>query len=310
MRDRNTSLIAFLLFGLIVALVVLAPALERSVFTSGRPFDETSTARNGSLESEPPQPLRTMDKVVAYGMVAFAIVLVILFLQRNASRSQQRTRRRNWMGVIFAAALAAAILLWVTTARPDAESEDEAPSEDIVTVGESAHSLDAAPVPEAPEYGQNPSSDEEGRSTAHLLQFFLAGIAAAVLVGLVLQARRHRARPDDPTPREELLTPIRSALRQLRSGRDPHGVVEECYSRMLRILATQTGIDPSTLTPQEFVHVLEKQGIADDSVGKLSHLFEVVHYGRRPDDGLADEALDCMTQIDQAFPSPTAEATE
>jgi hypothetical protein len=240
--------------------------------------------------------------------VGFAVFLIIIFLRRNANRSERR-RRSHWLGIVVPAVVIAMILFLMLNATQQNAEEDDLILKDAGALQQTEVTLPGAQAIDDSNGDGASSTEGEGRSTAALLQFLLAGVAVVVVGVLVAQLRR-RGEKNLPHGRaEEILAPVRAAITFLRQGRNPTGVVEECYGRMLRAMAERSGIDPSALTPREFVRTLERVGIARDSISELSRLFEIVHYGHREERDLAESALRCMTEICAAFPAPEEATT-
>jgi hypothetical protein len=309
MRRSVLLLSLGLVSALIVIAILFAAGVERVTFTSGRPFDEDTRVklRSGGGAGAPPAPLRPIDLAIAYGSIGLIVLAIVLLLRKNAGGAPQRKGNR-WANVVFAATMVAAItVVLFQMNRPDEDgklaAEHAAASQDLTD--ESAGPAKYQSIDELLGTG----GEDTGRGTAPSI-LVITGILAVVALGLcvalvvVLLRRKRRAREGDMT--EEILAPVRAAVAELRLGRDPRGAVEHCYRQMLHALAERSKVDPSCLTPREFVAALADVGLDGAPIGELSTLFEEVHYGHRPEETLAARALQCMTAITSAYPVPEA----
>ncbi len=308
MRRSVLLLSLGLVSALIVIAILFAAGVERVTFTSGRPFDEDTSVkvRAGGGAGTPPTPLRPIDLAIAYGTTGLIVLAVILLLRKNAGGAPQRKTHR-WANVVFAATLVAAItVVLYQMNRPDEDgklaAEDAAASPDLTD--EKAGPAEYRSIDELLGTG----GEDTGRGTAPstlVITGILAVVALGLCVALVVVLRRKRRAPEEDMT-EEILAPVRAAVAELRLGRDPRGAVEHCYRQMLHALAERSKVDPSCLTPREFVAALADGGLDGAAIGELSTLFEEVHYGHRPEETLAARALQCMTAITSAYPVPEA----
>jgi hypothetical protein len=150
----------------------------------------------------------------------------------------------------------------------------------------------------APRTNEIESFAGEARATSVILEVFLVAVAFATAGGLILAALRlrRRAAPEAPAT-DDILAPVNKAAEQLRQGRDPAGVVEECYRDMVKMLSHTAKIDPRTLTPREFASSVAAAGLGTGALAELTDLFELVRYGRRPDAAFAARATRCITEL-------------
>ncbi|MDD4903569.1 MAG: DUF4129 domain-containing protein [Candidatus Bipolaricaulis sp.] len=310
MKRRVVPLSLALLAGLFVLAVLFAAGVERVTFTSGRPFDETLPAPQPYDASGDgiTQPLRPIDWVIAFGILGSAVLFLILYLRKNAARAGGfRRKGGRWPAVLMAFSI-----LGVTTAiiiyqvNPFADESDPEASPVVhspLSLSEERQPADYQAVDELLGTGQA----ETGRgveSAVLVIAGVLATVACAVAAFALVVLRRRRRPGGEEELAAEILAPVRAAVAELRLGRDPRGVVEQCYREMLRTLAERSRVDPSCLTPREFVRALAGNGLSGTAIGQLSDLFEQVHYGHRPEDTLAAEALRCLTTIATAHSAP------
>lgn len=140
-----------------------------------------------------------------------------------------------------------------------------------------------------------------------MLQIALAIVTLGTAAGLFVAARRRRTQAPRRAPaNSDLMTPVGAALEELRLGRDAVGTVERCYRDMMKSYAEAAGIDPTALTPREFARSLAATGLGGPALDELTSLFELVRYGRRPDDGFSPCALRCMVQLRNSLVAASA----
>ena len=310
MRRHAGPLSLALVAALLAVATLFAASVERVPFSSGRPFDEDLTPGTAyALESYPdPQPLRVADLVVAYGVTGILVLAVILYLRRNAAREgAPRRRGGRWPAVVLAftiVAITAAIFIYeVAPFADDEELESDEGADTATGAGLRREPAEYRAIDELFGTGQEGPARGAGPSV-FLIAGLLAAVAAGVAVPTVVWLVRRRPRNADEEAADEILAPVRAAVTELRLGRDPRGVVERCYRQMLGALAERSRVDPACLTPREFVDALAKVGLDGAAISQLSGLFEQVHYGHRPEEGLTGEALRCMTAITTVYPAP------
>jgi hypothetical protein len=288
------------LFGLVVLSIFLAASLGQVTLTEGNSFDET-LGETTPLWTYPHgsgglSPLRAIDYILAYGPFGLVVLGILVYVISQFKTRMVRHRRRGALPAILA--VAALMLIIGLVARQQilrsAEGEAAAPlqAEQTAPAGEPAAVAVGVPVePDTP--------TGEARATSVLLQVAFGLLALGACAGLIVAAMQLRpSKPKAPPLREsDIRDSVDNALRKLRLGRDAAGVVEECYRDMVRAFAASSGVDPSPLTPREFARSLESMGLGGEPLEELTSLFELVRYGRRPDEPLAPRALRCMMQL-------------
>ncbi len=145
------------------------------------------------------------------------------------------------------------------------------------------------------------------------LPWWSGWLAAFLLIGLALwliwRARRAwlllRPEDEDELP-GRLARAAGAAARELEGGTPLREVVVRCYARMCELLgARQPGHLP-VLTPREFEVRLQRAGVSDPSVVRLSRLFERVRYGQGSASAEEErEALACLARIEHRYRGPT-----
>jgi hypothetical protein len=107
---------------------------------------------------------------------------------------------------------------------------------------------------------------------------------------------RELSAPQEPL--KDIAKIARESLADLRAGRQYENAIVECYDRMSDAIAKKQGLYRShEMTPSEFATHLTRTGLPRAPIEKLTDLFELVRYGKRPAG---------QTEINQAIQSLTA----
>lgn len=179
------------------------------------------------------------------------------------------------------------------------------------------------PSPE-PQVSVPPAVAAAGQGYDWMLQVLLAGAVLAVIVAIVVVARRlgHRARGErEPTDTRGELTPeltaaqhasraVRSGLDDLDApGSDPRGVVIGCWLALERAAATAGFARRDTDSPTDLVaRLLAGADVPAPVLGDLAALYRAARYA--PDevsDASRDAARQALTQVAQALERPAPE---
>lgn len=88
---------------------------------------------------------------------------------------------------------------------------------------------------------------------------------------------------------------------RIRQGNPLQGEVIRCYREMDRLLSRRRNIKPTYLTAREFTDSLSELGIQTEHIQQLTELFELVRYGQRDDQSMADEALKCLDKLQSEY---------
>ncbi|MCK4570732.1 DUF4129 domain-containing protein [Candidatus Bipolaricaulota bacterium] len=88
---------------------------------------------------------------------------------------------------------------------------------------------------------------------------------------------------------------------RIRQGNSLQGEVIRCYREMDALLSKRRNIKPTYLTPREFADSLEELGIQTEHIRQLTELFELVRYGERDDQSLAQQALACLDRLRSVY---------
>lgn len=138
-----------------------------------------------------------------------------------------------------------------------------------------------------------------------------AAVAAAISLGVAVVAafvwariasrRRRRADAGRPGELEELLGTVAAAADEIQLGGDPRSAVLRCYREMIRVLCRHKTIDHACMTPRELARALHRVGFTTDHIARLTEIFELVRYGNRGGQPLADRAIGCLEAIRKAY---------
>jgi len=96
---------------------------------------------------------------------------------------------------------------------------------------------------------------------------------------------------------EALVAQAADTAARIRQGNPLQGEVIRCYQEMDRLLSRRRNIKPTYLTPREFTDSLQELGIRTEHVQELTALFELVRYGGRDDQSMAQQALVCLDKL-------------
>ena len=129
------------------------------------------------------------------------------------------------------------------------------------------------------------------------------GVALIVAVVLARLAPRWkgRRRHSDKTELEELVDTVGAAADEILLGGDPRLAVLRCYREMIRILCKKRSIDHVHMTARELADALERAGFTAVHIDRLTGIFELVRYGNRSENTLAERAIGCLEAIREAY---------
>ncbi len=291
------------LLGLAALAIVLSAALPTLTLTEGSPFEGravpgASPRSSGSSDGGSP---RAFVKLLAFVPMAVFAVAVALYAwsmrhRGDAQEGGPPRRRTRWGAVVVMLFIIPVLFFARSRLERTYEGEaDAAVAEE--TLAEEEPGVDVFPTTLHAGTGETPAG--EASAAARLLEILLAVVAvgtSAILLAAAWRLRKARPAPEPPTP-PALEETLDHALRGLAQGRDAAGIVIDCYREMMNSFAASSGVDPRALTPREFARSLATRGLGGAALEELTNLFELVRYGRRPDDDLAPRALSCMTEL-------------
>jgi hypothetical protein len=125
------------------------------------------------------------------------------------------------------------------------------------------------------------------------------GLSALILGGGLYLWRRFRRRS---SPLELVAKEARKTIDELRSGADLKEGVIRCYFEMNKVLKEQQGLKrQQAMTTREFENHLNKIGLPNLHIKRLTRLFEKVRYGAKNLTSVEDrEAIACLSAIARA----------
>ncbi|MBW2142579.1 MAG: DUF4129 domain-containing protein, partial [Deltaproteobacteria bacterium] len=123
---------------------------------------------------------------------------------------------------------------------------------------------------------------------------------SALILGAAVYIWRYLPRRAGPL--ELVAREAQKTLESLRAGADLREGVIHCYYEMIRMLGERRGLKRhQAMTTREFERYLEKEGLPEAYIGRLTRLFEMVRYGaKRLGEPEEQEAIDCLTAIVRA----------
>lgn len=286
---RSLSLLAFAV-ALIGLLLILGPNLHRIELGPGKP------------NLAPPEEVQTMTPDLGpnpTGASLFAILLRILFTAAVACLAF------IVVGAIFKKELRAYLILFVILVllfvgayyllRPIVEPFEPDPPAQSPALG----LMEDRPLPPVEEEAPPPP----GWSFTAVAIAISIGIAVLFAVAWAKLAPRwrRRERDDNKTELEELIETVGAAADEIQLGGDPRSAVLRCYREMIRILCGKQTIDHVHMTARELAAALHRVGFTARHVDQLTEIFELVRYGNRGGQPLAERAIGCLKAIREAY---------
>jgi hypothetical protein len=286
---RSLSLLAFAV-ALIGLLLILGPNLRRIEFAPGQPVVSVP----GGVETGAPQ----LD--LPSGAGAYTVFLRILMIAALACLAF------ILVGAIFRKPLRIYLIGFVVVClliigayyvlKPGAEQAEP----DLYVTESPGLSLmedrPATPIDEG-------SPEPPGWSFPAVAIAISVGIAVLLAIAWAKLAPRWRRREkdDNKTELEELIETVISAADEIQLGGDPRSAVLRCYREMIRILCGKQTIDHVYMTARELATALHRVGFTARHVDQLTEIFELVRYGNRTGQPLAERAVGCLEAIRKAY---------
>jgi hypothetical protein len=286
---RSLSLLAFAV-ALIGLLLILGPNLRRIEFAPGKP----DISPPGGVQSVTPQ------SDLPSGAGAFAVFLRILMIAALACLAF------ILVGAIFKKPLRIYLIGFVVVClliigayyvlKPGAE---QAEPDLHVTESPGLYLMEDRPA----------TPIDEGAPEPPGWSFPAAAIAISVGIAVLLAVAwaklaprwRRREKDDNKTELEELIETVASAADEIQLGGDPRSAVLRCYREMIRILCGKQTIDHVHMTARELAAALHRVGFTARHVDQLTEIFELVRYGNRSGQPLAERAVGCLEAIRKAY---------
>ncbi len=287
---RNFSLL-LLAGGLIALLLVLGPNLDRVELAPGR------------LNPDPPTGVATTSPGLgtgAAGAVGYAIFLRVLFIAALVCLAIIAIGAifKKSMRIYLISFVVILAMIWgiyeLASRRPYPEPREQEPSGLTGLLQE---------TPQGP--AAEDSIEEPPPSWSFTAMAILLSIGVAVLLTIVwakfAPRWRRRDADDGPTELDELVETLGAAADEIELGSDPRSAVLRCYREMVRILCRNRPIDHLHMTAREVADALHRAGFTLDHVDRLTEIFELVRYGNRSGEPLAERALGCLNAIREAY---------
>ncbi len=285
---RNLSLVIFAV-ALIGLLLILGPNLQRIEL------------RPGEANRAPPADVETYTPDLGdnpTGAVAYAIFLRILFIAAIAclafsvAGSIFSKRLRTYLATFGIICL---LFIWVFF-LPEL-APDKAEPEPQATESSDTGLMEASTGPPAEQ------AAPPGWSFAAVASGLSIGVVVLVAVAWAKLAPRWRRRVEegDRSELEELLETVAAAADEIQFGGDPRSAVLRCYREMVRILCRGKTIDYVHMTARELAAALHRAGFTTRHVDQLTEIFELVRYGNRSGEPLAERAIGCLEAIREAY---------
>ncbi|MGB9757491.1 MAG: DUF4129 domain-containing protein [Candidatus Bipolaricaulaceae bacterium] len=165
-----------------------------------------------------------------------------------------------------------------------------------------SENAEVAGAPAAPSQGE---TSAEGKETLiptpsafpRWSSFFFALVAVFVLVGFLVLLLKSAGRQPEKMANESVSSRAEAKSEALQ------GVVMQCWSKMVDLLAPRAGLLPHLpkLTPRELAENLRARGIAHPAIDELTALFEEVRYGGRPDGVWAERACQALAALVEGY---------
>jgi hypothetical protein len=275
-----------LLFSLVAigVLVVLVSAVRDLIFQPGIPIVFDESARQGVESSLDSMTRITLGKQVVFWISIAAVVVLVSFLVIPELR-------KRLLRIFLNIGLTFFILSYLYENRM--LSLPGFLDERGLNAGQSNPGADGALTPQV----FVPPDDSS------LLSFIISfGLVITFLLSAWFLYRwwmRLRA----PVPVSDSLPDFaaiaRRSLKEISSGREWQGVIQECYVRMSDAVNNKRGIHRGlSMTTGEFAVKLEQSGLPSHSVHRLTRLFEAVRYGtHKAVKSDINEAVACLTDI-------------
>jgi len=293
MDRRRAVVVALTLVAMVGVLAVLIAGVDNLEVGPGRVVQRTS--QEPTTPHAPDASTSARMALPDFFQIFLVIALAMLVLAVAVNLRTKRLRP----ALLFGLALLAVLVLVLNFIGPWGEPQ---PTDD----GEKAENVEivtAEPPSEAPAAVETDlQTGTQGWTVVvtTILAVLLVALLAVAVLAYVLRRRKRRA----TTEADGIVEIASQAIREIDDGADPVGVVQRCYSRMVRILSKRTGLDPEFRTPREFAVDLRELGFTHASVAALTEMFELVRYGGRDDRDFAARARGSLVDLRRSAGAP------
>ena len=163
----------------------------------------------------------------------------------------------------------------------------------------------AAPGPQIPESAvSNPPTWTLALAAGLVALLFLgafAFLALRWLAFLKVVEQRRIEQANIAAEQQALAEQAAETAARIRQGRSLQGEVIRCYREMDQLLSRRRRVKPTYLTPREFADSLGELGIEITHIRQLTEMFELVRYGERDDQCMAQQALACLDKLQSVY---------
>jgi hypothetical protein len=127
----------------------------------------------------------------------------------------------------------------------------------------------------------------------------ILNIILIILIGIMTWYLYRRFIFKSTSTTKQLKTEVEGAIDEIKSGIELRNVIIRCYIDMSHILDKNLGLQRGqSMTPREFASQLQKIGLPDKPIERLTRLFESVRYGKAQlSSDTEQEALQCLSAI-------------
>jgi hypothetical protein len=287
--SRNVSLLA-LAIALIGLLLVVGPNLHRIELAPGKP-NISPPAGTQTVTPELDLPSGAGGVAVFLRILMIAAVACLAFILVGAIFKKELR--------IYLLSFVIVCLLIVGTYYVLKRSLERAEPDLHITESPTLSGMEGPPSTPIDEGSLEPP----GWSFPAVAIAISVGVALLFWFSWVKLAPRWRRREKghDRTELEELVETVASAADEIQLGGDPRSAVLRCYREMIRILCRERTIDHVHMTARELAAALHRVGFTARHVDQLTEIFELVRYGNRTGEPLAERAIGCLEAIRKAY---------
>ncbi len=287
---RNLSLLAFAV-ALIGLLLVLGPNLHRIELRPGKPNLSPPAGVETTTPDLGPNPTGAEATRILFRILMIAALTCLAFIVVGAIFKKE-LRAYLILFVILVLLFVGAYYLLSPMVEP---FEPDPPAQSPALLGP----MEDRPLPPVEEETPPPP----GWSFTAVAIGISVGVAVllAIVWARLASRWRRRAGEGDRSELEELIETVASAADEIQLGGDPRAAVLRCYREMIRILCKQKTIDHVHMTARELAAALHRVGFTTRHVDQLTEIFELVRYGNRSGQPLAERAVGCLEAIRKAY---------
>jgi hypothetical protein len=265
----------------ILVVIFLASGISEVEFQPGTLISQEDESSNLG-----PLRLPELNTPIWFYLLMFAIwvilpVSIILFVK------YPEVRKRTLQGLGYVAIYG--FILFLLTRKTQEDPELEQIEEELV---------DTTIIETQREAAEFLSTVAEADPNLDLILDIAIFILVAVLVWYVYQRYfRKKASTSDQIKLE-----VEEAINNIEAGGDLRNVIIRCYADMSKILDEKRDIQRQhAMTPREFESELQGIGLPQNSIKRLTRLFEEVRYGHaKLGQDAEQEAIQCLTAIAEA----------